>query len=215
MPNLRSTRVPQIDDGANWFHVVLTTYGAWLPGDDRGFRTRHHRLHVDGDYKYPPKPGKFQGLKKSAQASLKHDAVSLTVPQRQAVGEAVREKATVCGAEIACIAVAATHTHLLIGSDANLTRKTAGAIKRHTWFTLRNEGWNRKLWAKGGKYVPVETRSHWDNVFAYILRHESEGAYVWRWDFTDPQKNFEHEDGVADVPPDATGPFPPGATGGL
>jgi hypothetical protein len=30
------------------------TYGTWLPGDPKGFRTRHHREHIEGDYKKPP-----------------------------------------------------------------------------------------------------------------------------------------------------------------
>jgi hypothetical protein len=36
-----------------WYHIIETTYGAWLYGDQRGFRTRHHREHVDGDDKRP------------------------------------------------------------------------------------------------------------------------------------------------------------------
>ena len=41
-----------------WFHVTAHTYGAWLAGDARGFRTRHHREHVEGDYKHPPPAGR-------------------------------------------------------------------------------------------------------------------------------------------------------------
>jgi hypothetical protein len=33
-----------------WYHVIISTYGGWLHGDPRGFRTRHHRAHVEGDY---------------------------------------------------------------------------------------------------------------------------------------------------------------------
>ena len=47
------------DDNRVWYHVVLSTYGSWLYGDKRGFRTRHHREHVDGDYKNPPSLGKY------------------------------------------------------------------------------------------------------------------------------------------------------------
>ena len=52
----------------SWYHVVLTTYGAWLPGDPRGFRTRHHREHVPGDYKAPPPVGMFVAKVRSAFA---------------------------------------------------------------------------------------------------------------------------------------------------
>lgn len=40
-----------------WYHVLTNTYGTWLRGDRRGWRERHHRKHVEGDYKNPPKPG--------------------------------------------------------------------------------------------------------------------------------------------------------------
>jgi hypothetical protein len=45
---------PPDDPSFAWFHAIITTYGAWLDGDARGFRTRHHREHVEGDYKNPP-----------------------------------------------------------------------------------------------------------------------------------------------------------------
>ncbi|WP_437230609.1 hypothetical protein SH661x_002053 [Planctomicrobium sp. SH661] len=54
-----------------WFHVTLTTYGAWLPGDPRGFRTRHHREHVEGDYRDPPPAGKYEGLHRASERLLK------------------------------------------------------------------------------------------------------------------------------------------------
>ena len=40
-----------------WYHVNGNTYGTWLPGDERGWRSRHHKVHVNGDYKNPPPPG--------------------------------------------------------------------------------------------------------------------------------------------------------------
>jgi hypothetical protein len=39
---------PHKRDGRTWFHVVLTVYGNWLPGDPRGFRTPKHEEHVEG-----------------------------------------------------------------------------------------------------------------------------------------------------------------------
>jgi hypothetical protein len=34
--------------GFTSYHVILATCGAWLFGDARGFRTRHHGKHVEG-----------------------------------------------------------------------------------------------------------------------------------------------------------------------
>ena len=37
----------------DWYHCTTHTYGSWLRGDRRGWRARHHREHVQGDYKNP------------------------------------------------------------------------------------------------------------------------------------------------------------------
>ena len=66
-----------------WFHVILTTYGAWLPGDPRGFRTRHHRDHVDGDYKHRPPAGIYESFREKNAEALKHDPISLLAIQRE------------------------------------------------------------------------------------------------------------------------------------
>jgi hypothetical protein len=48
----------------SWIHFVETVYGAWLYGDARGFRTRHHREHVEGDYKNPPPAGMYDARRR-------------------------------------------------------------------------------------------------------------------------------------------------------
>jgi hypothetical protein len=48
-----------MDDTWQWFHCTTHTYGAWLHGDERSFRTRHHREHIIGDYKHRPPEGMY------------------------------------------------------------------------------------------------------------------------------------------------------------
>jgi hypothetical protein len=55
----KTSRAPTVVPGGVWYHSITSTYGAWLYGDERGFRTRHHREHVDGDYKSPPPRGLY------------------------------------------------------------------------------------------------------------------------------------------------------------
>ena len=40
----------------SWYHCNGTFKGNWLRGDERGWRSRNHREHVEGDYKNPPPP---------------------------------------------------------------------------------------------------------------------------------------------------------------
>src|SRR6188508_1399655 len=75
----------------DWYHIMCHTYGTWLPGHPKGFRTRHHREHVDGDYKNPPPKGKYDKLWKRSRELMKRDPVYLTPEQRErAVAEFVR-----------------------------------------------------------------------------------------------------------------------------
>ena len=72
----------------NWYHCMGNTHGTWLPGDPRGFRTRHHKEHVEGDYKNPPVENYEQRLRKSKEL-MKRDPVYLTVTQRRRVVESL------------------------------------------------------------------------------------------------------------------------------
>ncbi len=67
----------------DWYHIMFHTYGTWLPGDPKGFRTRHHRGHVEGDYKNPPPPGTYDELWKRSKHLMKRDPVWLTYEQRK------------------------------------------------------------------------------------------------------------------------------------
>jgi hypothetical protein len=167
--------------GWTWYHVTLTTYGAWLPGDARGFRTRHHRDHVDGDYKNPPAPGAYRGLEAHVRKTLKQPPVNLSPSHQALVGKALLERLDGAGAIVVCVAVASQHVHLLAKMPRAARRDWLGAAKRHAWFELRDHGWKGKLWAKGGRMAPVLDREYQLNVYRYIIRHAESGAWVWKW----------------------------------
>ena len=76
----------------NWYHCVGSTYGAWLPGDPRGFRTFRHRLHVEGDYKNPPAAGTFTAIYERSKRLMKRPAVVLGREQREVVCKAMIEQ---------------------------------------------------------------------------------------------------------------------------
>lgn len=63
----------------DWYHVNGNTYGTWLRGSELGFRSRHHRDHVEGDYRHPPPPGWHDGLRAHVRANMKRPPVTLSV----------------------------------------------------------------------------------------------------------------------------------------
>ncbi len=163
----------------SWYHLVTTTYGAWLYGDPRGFRTRHHREHVEGDYKNPPAPGTYDELAQRSRDSLRRPAVVLPVALRPVVGTAIRERLQGLGALVVCLSVSGQHLHVLVKMPFGQSRRWMGLAKRHVWFVLRDRGWIGKLWGKRGKTVVIKDRAHQLNVYRYILRHAAQGAWVW------------------------------------
>lgn len=191
--------MPDLLDPADlrWFHVVFTTYGAWLPGDPRGFRTRRHRDHVAGDYMSPPEAGIYEGLHRAAKRQLTQDIVTFSPARRNVIVAAIADKVVALRSLFAIVAVAGRHAHLLLKLPPRLTQHWCGQIKRHVTFTLKESGWTGKVWGKGEKIVPVESRSHQLSAYGYIQRHAEEGAAVLTW------KEYEARRGVGQGPGDA------------
>lgn len=172
---------PPQGDGWLWYHVILTVYGAWLYGDRRGFRTRHHREHIAGDYRNPPPVEKYADREKRSRDSLKQPPVELPPAWRGIIGTALVERFATLGGFVLCCAVGRQHAHLLTKLPHGEGRSWSGVAKRHAWFVAREHGWRTRLWGKRGKELSVRDREHHRNVFEYILQHEQERAWVWRW----------------------------------
>jgi hypothetical protein len=163
-----------------WFHLIAHTYGSWLHGDPRGFRTRHHREHVEGEYKNPPPPGTYDEEYERSRKLLKQEPVVLAVKWRSIVGAAVRDKLITLGAQVLAVSMGATHAHVLAKMPPGpVPREWVGRAKKHSNFVAKDHGWTGKLWAVRGKVTPIKDRAHQLNTFHYILKHVHEGAWVW------------------------------------
>jgi len=140
-----------------WYHIVVSTYGSWLYGDPRGFRTRHHREHVEGDYKNPPPPGSYENLEQRSRASLKQAPVIIPHQFRAVVGRAVLDRLEKLGAVVVCLSVSGQHCRVLAKLPFGKPRDWMGKAKCHAWFKLRDLGWKVKLWGKRGKAILFAT----------------------------------------------------------
>jgi hypothetical protein len=167
------------DDRRRWFHCILTTYGAWLPGDPRGFRTRHHREHVEGDYKRPPPEGVYDERLARSRKLQKHPEVQLATAERKLLGVECVRQFQLREIEAIALAVAGQHVHLQFKCDSNLVIATLGELKRAMWYARSQAGDGSRLWGRGRKIVPIESREHQERVFGYILDHRKEGAWAW------------------------------------
>lgn len=162
-----------------WYHCILTVYGAWLPGDPRGFRTRHHREHVDGDYKHPPPKQLYADRLARSRDLQKHPTVKLSELERRLLGaECVRQFQS-RSVEAIALAVAAQHLHLQMRCERQQVIAILGDLKRAMWYCRRAAGDAARLWGRRRKVIPIQSRGHQQRVFSYILRHRDEGAWVW------------------------------------
>jgi len=165
--------------GWHWYHFIISTYGAWLHGDSRGFRTRHHREHIEGDYKNPPPPGMYENRERRSRKTLKQLSVVLPSNLRPIIGSALKERLQGLGAVMFCISMSGQHAHGLAKMPRPLVREWGGLAKKHAWFVARDHGWKEKLWGKRSQAIRVKTREHQLNVYRYIMDHAEEGAWVW------------------------------------
>lgn len=124
----------------DWYHVMGHTYGTWLPGDRRGFRTRHHREHVDGDYRNPPPPGKYKGEYDRALRLLKRDPVYLTHAQRKRAVEEMATSLLKRDLLVVIISVDRIHYHILIKCPDHNPRKWVGIAKHESSHYLKVDG---------------------------------------------------------------------------
>ncbi|XAL98179.1 hypothetical protein OT109_11280 [Phycisphaeraceae bacterium D3-23] len=182
----------------NWYHCIVTTYGMWLPGDPRGFRTRDHREHIEGDYKSPPPAGKYAQRHQDAKDRMNRPAVRLSADAIKAVLEEVRQSFEQHHIEGLALSVSPTHMHLLAkfpmerkkptlderglrtSSVDDPVRHLVGQIKQWSSKRLIRDGLlDAGAWGKRGKIVPITDRKHQVNTYRYIAAHQREGALVW------------------------------------
>ncbi|MBC8107825.1 MAG: transposase [Anaerolineae bacterium] len=160
-------------------------YASWLRGDPRGWRARHHREHVDGDYKNPPPKGKYDNFYELSKALMKRDKVSIAREPRQLVVNAISEKLTQDGIQVIICSVDATHLHILARFPDHNVRHWIGRAKKHASHKVRQHGLRTdkgSLWAKRCHPEPIADREHEVFVVGYIRDHIKRGARVWRAD---------------------------------
>jgi hypothetical protein len=105
--------VGDMDNTWIWFHATTHTYGAWLYGDPRGFRTRHHRYHLEGDYKNPPPKGMYDAQLAQSKRLLKQEPVVVPLARRPVIGAARVEMFLRLEAQLLCLSISGQHAHLL------------------------------------------------------------------------------------------------------
>lgn len=173
------------DPWNSWYHVTGNTYGTWLRGSDLGFRERHHRRHVEGDYRNPPPPSKYAQLKQRSRELMTQPPVHLISEARRLAVEAMVASFHTDQIELRTLALNAHHYHILVRCPDHEPKGWIARAKGRGARVLIDAGLASpgKVWALGCGVKPVSSQSHWKSVDDYILKHRCQGAFVWHRDY--------------------------------
>jgi REP element-mobilizing transposase RayT len=93
------------------YFLTWPTYGAWLPGDERGWVKYRHGWH-------PPDPT----VKREAEARMTEDACILDIDQRQLVELTIADHCRVRGWTLFAVNCRSNHVHVVVGANCEVSR---------------------------------------------------------------------------------------------
>jgi REP element-mobilizing transposase RayT len=162
-----------------WFHIQWSTFGAWLPGDPRGFRNHQHRIHSHGNYKDPPPTGEHRGLHGYSRRVMHKPAITLDPGAKAVILDSIVAVSRKNDIHLRCIAVSTNHVHTLVRIDPDRITAIVGSLKRSSSHAIRN-ALPGCVWAGRHRVDAVRDHEYLTNVEAYILTHcRKERAATW------------------------------------
>jgi len=108
-----------------------------LQGDERGSIKKGKKLEACG------------GLVRANREMQSGAAVRLGRSQKEVVRAAIVDCALKAGERLLAIAVQSNHVHVVVGSGGKDVGRIASRLKNAGYFSLRGQGFEGKLWARG------------------------------------------------------------------
>ena len=157
--------------------LTWTTYGSWLPGDDRGFASNFADPHGQGRRRNEPgtvPASSHPGLAAAARVAMTGPAIRLTAAQAREVLAQFHQTAAHRGWSLLAAAVMGNHTHVVAGVGGN---PEPGALlqgfKSYASRRLnRPLGTVTKWWTEGGSTVILPNDEAARAAVAYVERQE-------------------------------------------
>lgn len=159
--------------------ITSTTYGAWLPGDRRGFvgtvrvddgpRRRHNEFET-------PYDADMSGLRASAQTLMKGPPVLLSAEQAEIVLQQFRDTCDYRQWELHAAAVMANHFHAVVTAEENVRadaimrdlKSYASRVLNQKFGKPASETW----WTESGSRRPLPNQQARENAVRYVRNQE-------------------------------------------
>jgi hypothetical protein len=178
---------------------MSNTYGTWLPGDSRGFRTYHGKHPIPFDYKHRPPKGYYDALHERSKRLMARPAVILrTLEQRRRVLDEVVASLLRRGLPVAVGAVDRIHLHVLVQCVDRNPRHWIGIAKRESSHYCKIAGLAPVggIWSVNCECKPIADEAHFQRTLGYIPDHGKRGAevYIGTIPPTNPLAEFDLND---------------------
>jgi REP element-mobilizing transposase RayT len=152
------------------FFITFRTYGTWLHGDPRGSADRFHNRY--GSPRLAPNRLRLQ----YEQGLLKRPPVRLTVKQRGAAADGIREICKKRNRQLWVVNVRTNHAHSVVTANCD-SRKVRSTLKANATKVMRERGgWRSEEspWAAKGSRVSLWTEKELINAIVYVLYDQGE-----------------------------------------
>lgn len=142
------------------YMVTWTTYGSWLPGNERGY-VRDGKT-MSGDPR----------IVKTSRERQKSPTVKLNSRQKAIVQQAILHEAERIGQTIEALAVCTNHVHLVARPSQASIEATVSRYKNVAMFALRKESHVGRIWTRGfDKRFCFDQKSLKQRI-EYVKRHQ-------------------------------------------
>lgn len=141
------------------YFITWTTYGAWLPGDPRGWHCRAEP---------GPQPAN-RWLEEFNRARMKETAFRLTPDQRRIVEATVRKHVEVRGWQLHAVNPRSNHVHLVVTAVGYKPHVVRDQFKAWCTRKLKLAGEIRiRFWTEGGSCRSLNTESELEAAIVYV-----------------------------------------------
>jgi REP element-mobilizing transposase RayT len=141
--------------------ITWTTYGTWLPGDDRGWVKANEFLIQ------PPDPDREADSRQRMGAA----PVTLDPPQRERVMATIRKHCEVRGWRLHAVNARSNHVHLVVTADVRpeevMNQLKAWCSRRLNETTQAAPG--GRWWTKHGSTKWINDEPYFANAVRYVL----------------------------------------------
>ncbi|MCP4785296.1 MAG: hypothetical protein GY903_01580 [Fuerstiella sp.] len=141
------------------YFITWTTYGTWLPGDERGWQRRGQ-----GDVKPPNRM-----FVKMAEADMKETAFLLSHDDREIVESVIVKHCEIRGWNLHTVNVRSNHVHVVVTAPGYAPKTVRNQLKAWSSRNLKRCNPSReRFWTKGASCRWINHENDLESAIIYV-----------------------------------------------